>query len=314
MTGRILVTTDGSSRSDGALRMARAFAQEGGSSVRVLSVVDPGRVYGLEHSLVAGATSLAEPFQAARRRARVASQLERAGVAGWPVSVAVGDPGPTIAQFAAELRATLVLLGAPLDRGVPVEKMVELAKLATVPLLAVPSELDRPPRTALVGVDFSAFSIGAARTAAELLEPGGTLHLVHVALALPRWPHLSAAMREWERTYRLGAAARLTALSKEILGTARQPLHVETRVARGEPVSALMEAAARFEVDLLAVGTHGHGVPEEGFAGSVAAPLFHQCGRSVLFYPTPRVDAGWPWTLTEPRVAMMTGVADPQLV
>ena len=43
--------------------------------------------------------------------------------------------------------------------------------------------------------------------AASLLEPGGTLHLVHVALALPRWPNMSAAMLEWERTYRLGAHA-----------------------------------------------------------------------------------------------------------
>ena len=35
------------------------------------------------------------------------------------------------------------------------------------PLVAVPAEVTRPPRTALVGVDFSAFSVGAARTALE---------------------------------------------------------------------------------------------------------------------------------------------------
>ena len=314
MTRRILVTTDGSSRADGALRMARALAQSNGSSVCVLSVVDPARVHGLEHSLIAGAPSLAEPYQTTRRRAMVVRQLQRAGDAEWPITVTVGDPGPTIAHHAAEARCSLVLLGGPLDRGVAQEKMEELARLSTVPLLAVPSETVRRPRTALVGVDFSAFSVGAARTAAELLEPGGTLHLVHVALALPRWPHLSSAMQEWERTYRLGAATRLTALSREIVRTARSPLHVETRVARGEPVSALMGAAERFEAELLAVGTHGHGLPEQGFAGSVAAPLFHQAGCSILFYPTPRPDAGWPWTRTEPRVAMATGVADPQLV
>jgi nucleotide-binding universal stress UspA family protein len=314
MIGQILVTTDGSSRSDGALRMARAFAQTRQSAVRVVSVIDPARVHGMEHSLIAGATSLAEPYQMTKRRATVARQLERIGTAGWSISVLVGDPGPTIARFAEEVRSTIVLLGAPLDRGVEKEKMVELARLTAAPLLAVPSETMHPPRTALVGVDFSAFSVAAARTAAELLQPGSTLHLIHVALALPRWPHLSAAMAEWERTYRLGAATRLATLSREILRSARFPLHVETRVVCGEPVSELMAAAEHFAADLLAVGTRGHELPGEGFAGSVAAPLFHEAGCSVLFHPTPHSHAGWPGTRMERHVAIATGVADPQLV
>jgi nucleotide-binding universal stress UspA family protein len=314
MTSRILVTTDGSSRSDGAMRLARALARRAKTEVLVLSVVDPGRVYGLEHSLIAGATALAEPYEITRRRTAVARQIDRAVGAAWPVSIMIGDPGPTIAQYAAEKRASLVLLGGPLDRGSAREKMIELARLTAIPLLAVPAGIMDPPRSALVGVDFSPSSVGAARMATELLEPDGVLHLIHVALALPTWPTLSSAMREWERTYRVGAASRLSALGREILGSALRPLRVETRVIRGEPDSALLDAARRFEVEVLAVGTHGQGDAEAGFAGSATVPLFNQVGRSVLFYPASGRKTVCASALTDPRVAAATGVADPQLV
>jgi nucleotide-binding universal stress UspA family protein len=318
MGKRILVATDGSSSSDGAMRAAGALAAAENASVHVLSVVDLELIYGFESRFgLVDAPVPVELCETTRRQRAVSRQLERIGEPRWPVSVEVGERGATIARYARELRASLVMIGAESHhelggawRG---ETLSDFVRLATTPLLIVPASVAHRPRTALVGVDFSSFSMAAARAAAELLEPGGTLHLVHVALEPPRWPHESRDLEEWERTYQLGAATRLAAFGRELVGTAHSPLHVETRVRRGDPALELLAAADRYEVDLIAVGEFGHGYVGAALAGSVSTPVIHGAGCAVLVYP-PRIGSERPWESSAARDAAVSAVGDRQLV
>src|SRR5690606_41881233 len=45
--------------------------------------------------------------------------------------------------------------------------------------ISVPAEYGELPSKALAAIDFTSYSLDAARTAATFLEPGGQLHLVH---------------------------------------------------------------------------------------------------------------------------------------
>jgi nucleotide-binding universal stress UspA family protein len=205
----------------------------------------------------------------------------------------VGERGATIARLAGEISASLVVMGAetpPLLAGVrPGQTLAELVGMARTPLLIVPPGASVPPRSALVGVDFDELSLSAARAAAGLLEPGGTLHLVHVAREAGSW-----AEELYEPERGLQPAARLAALGRELCDASGGALRVETRVARGDPALDLLATADRLGVELVALGTHGEGFAGEPLTGRVSAAVVHGASCCVLVFP-PRAGADLPW-------------------
>ncbi len=133
----------------------------------------------------------------------------------------------------------------------------------------------------LVGVDGSPEGIEAARQAASLLEPAGTLTLVSaydVAMAAVGGGGLAAPVYDDE--------ASLVELADEALeaaGTAISETPAGTKRLRGgRPWEELLREVEREHVSAVAVGTHGKGRLKGILLGSTATELIHKASCSVL--------------------------------
>lgn len=99
MAARILVATDGSPASLGALRMARAFSDRNpGTRVRVVSVLEPLSVYDAGLGTTVG-IDVDGPSREVRLRQLEEQVREVAGPNNdWGVEVAYGVPARTIVR------------------------------------------------------------------------------------------------------------------------------------------------------------------------------------------------------------------------
>lgn len=289
MSGPILVASDGSRGSEGALRTGLALAREQGRDVEVVAVLQPFPRYpvgGL--APFPEGYALYETIQAESLKLAVSEQLRGLGddAAGWPMSVEVGNPAATIARHAHERGAGLIVVGAgqrvPLDRWLGNETALKVVRLATVPVLVVPHTAADLPRRALVATDFSDHSLRAARAAAEVLGERPHVFLAHMmwaAVEVEPFPSLE----EWRSTYRRAAEARLEEIAAEL--RAGRPLDVECLVAEGDPAQELLGLASRLNVDVIAAGSHGFGFLGRLLLGSVSTRLIRGASCSVLVAP-----------------------------
>ncbi len=131
-----------------------------------------------------------------------------------------------------------------------------------------------PPRTGtgrvLVGVDGSPASIGALRWAGRVATPLGLKIDAVIAWQYP--PSYSMAMGmvpdSFESEYTMILATAVdTAFGNDI------PAGLQTRVAEGFPAQVLLTMSAEPDVDMLVVGSRGHG----GFAGLLIGSTSAYC-------------------------------------
>jgi nucleotide-binding universal stress UspA family protein len=150
-----------------------------------------------------------------------------------------------------------------------------------------PSPSSQPTRTrtsafdaVLCGVDGSRTSLEAARQAARLCVPGGTLRLVAVTWERDVSPMAGSAVSRW-RADRALSEARTIALD---LGV--EP-HV-SEVTAGDPVEALLQRAD--DCDLIAIGVHGRSRSGGVALGTTATALLHRSPVPVLVARRPPAD------------------------
>lgn len=291
MNERILACTHAGDGALGALRMANALAERDGSPVDVLAVVPTVFMEGL--TLYAFPTGLVPEDAASVERFRQEVRAQLAGVGGAVARVEprveIGQVSHTIAGFAQSGAAGLILLGAGrhdvATRLVGGETSLYVSRMARVPVLAVPADAERIPRSAVAAVDFSEYSRDAARTAARLMGPGGVLHLVHAT-----W-FAHAEMRaggDWLADYLAGARGRLHELADVLQRETGVEVHTEIDI--GDPVPSLLQRVRDAGAELLAAGSHGHGFFTRMLLGSTSTRLLRGAGCAVLIAP-PR--AAW---------------------
>jgi nucleotide-binding universal stress UspA family protein len=283
--GPLLVATDGRPAADAALRAARLLAGRTNADVHVVSVVDALALPSPESGAFPDAARFDEERRAGRLSA-VREQLRRvAGEVDWPVEVLTGPPARTLARLAAERGAAAIVVGRRRRRWgeqlLGAELVLRLSTLADVPVLAVAPELTELPRRVVVAVDFSPYSLRAARAAVALLREFATLYLVFVALPLEVPDSWVALTVEYEARM----ADDLRALGAE-LGAPPDVL-VEPVVLRGDPARALLEFGRASRAELVAAGTHGRGFFHRLVLGSVSTRLVRGAECSVLVVPPP---------------------------
>jgi nucleotide-binding universal stress UspA family protein len=61
-----------------------------------------------------------------------------------------------------------------------------------------------------------------------------------------------------------------------------------TEVVEGDPAAEILRKADELEVDLVVMGTHGKGLLEHAFLGSVAEKILHRIKIPVLTIPIPK--------------------------
>ncbi|HEX6537439.1 MAG TPA: universal stress protein [Gemmatimonadaceae bacterium] len=289
MTPRILVATLGRVGSDAALRAAAAIAAAHGATVDVLTVLEPLPIFD------AGFVPTVIPYEDIERQrrdellARVRAQVEEiAGAAnGWKIALRIGSPAHAIVDAARQPHTLLVVLGIgrhePADRIFGNETAIRVSRLSSVPVLAVAPGHGALPSRVIAATDFSPSSLRAARAAASLVAPSGTLTLAHVAPTLEADATLAES---WEGRYAESVAIAFERLRRDI--DVQPGVCVETVVLRGDAAVELLALARRTNAGLIAVGSHGFNFAERMLVGSVAAKLLRTARCSVMVAPADR--------------------------
>lgn len=281
--GPVLVACDGAPAHDTIFTAARHAAEALAARVEVVGVCSP------TVDVAAGAGILPPPVALdERRRLRFLADVERAvsiggGDGSWPVEVRLGAPASTLAEHAAQQKASLLVMGlgrhSPLDRLFGTEVTLSTLRESRVPILAVGATFDAP-RHVVVGTDFSACSIEAARLALKLIGETGRLTLIHVRPSLEQSTPDSQA---WEAEY----SRKLPPLFEDLRTKLDAPsgVHVETVTMRGDAPVALLAYVQQTGADMIAVGTQRHGLLERLIVGSVAARIMRTARCPVLAVP-----------------------------
>lgn len=219
----------------------------------------------------------------------------------WPVTVFYGDPARTIATIAREHDATMIVVGLGkhdrLSRLPGGERALHVLRSADRPVLAVAPDAVALPKTAVVGMDFSAASVRAARAALLTLAEDGRLVLVHIRPLIDLLPlyatkehsreSYESLLERWRAKADEETADLFNRLREELKQYAPKGVKIETQTRSGVVLEQLLAVAEETSANLVAVGTHGPGAIERFFIGSVATEVLRHAGRSVLVAPAP---------------------------
>ena len=286
MIKRLLVATDGSAATAGAVRFATAMAREHGVQVHVLAVLEP-------LTRAAGALTVELPHADEVERMRGAD-LERrvrqlvggafGGTDAWSLAVRRGLVGSAVARHAREVEADLVVLGRrfrPASAPAGHSRALEILALTPLPVLVAARDLTGLPRSAVAAVDFGEASLCAVRTGLDILmHPGGRLKLVHV---IPPLDFPAAILWGWSDTLAREVPSELARFTARLGAPA--DVEVSTAVARNDPGTELITQAREAGVDLVVAGSHGYLYRERVLVGTVARRLLRETSASVLLAP-----------------------------
>jgi len=284
--GTLVVASDGGDESVGALVVARELATRFGSAMELVSVLEPTGVFvpplrSAPPPLHRGATRVQD------RRERLRMLCERALPAGArvPTRILLGDVSTSIATAAKCHRAQLVVTGrvahGTIERAIRRETPLALARVASVPVLSVPSGSARLPRVVVVAVGEGHAAARLGGVARALFEGAVAVHLVSVEPELPAWWDTEARSDEDELTHRtqrtfdaVKAAWKLPA-----------DVPIETHILTGDESDTLLSFAAGVAADLVVVGTvqgrRGFHLP----VASLATKLYRALSCSILLVP-----------------------------
>ena len=300
--GPVLLGNDGFSATDATFRAAKAVAERLGTGVEVVGVLEPFPSY-----LTAPEIPILPPDVESARRETIHTAIERrleamgGGAEQWPILVVYGEPARTLAGVAREHESSMIVVGAGRreQRGRVVfggDRALRVVRSANRPVLVVAPDFHELPKTVVVGIDFSPPSVRAARAALLLVGTEGRLVLVHVRPAIDLMPSpiptigsqsYDALVAVWRRQAEADAAQLFEHLREELRPYVPAGVTVETRTRGGAVLSQLLGVADDVGAEMIAVGTHGPGVVERFFLGSVATNALRASGRTVLVAPPP---------------------------
>ena len=272
----LLIATDGRPAADGAIIVGRSIANRDNEPQELVAVEALERVDErpdatmVQHDL---------PLRLAQQRVRT-TDVRRDS---WPLSIAYGSPGSTIAELADHTQRRLIVMGLHVhprrDRWLGRETVLQVMQRTSCPVLAVDSNRRTIPRRALLAIDFSPSSVAAAAEALRVIGDTGSVYFAHV---IPRTvvPFDAGPQPMYEPDIRL----RLAMLERE-LGLAP---NVETRfvVLRGDPARELLAFAEQEGIELIATGSHGQTAIRGTVLGNVPTALVRAARCSVLVMPT----------------------------
>ena len=287
-SGGLVVATDATPDSDGALRVGLALARRDGVKADVFSVVEAPPFVDLDGTPVPDLDHLVE-IACDERGAMLLAQRDRThpGIHEWPYELAVGPRVDTIVDRACATGASFILLGlgahglgARLSQR---ETALRVIRTAGLPVLALPSDAWGVPHSAIVAVDFTASSEHAARAALDLLGDDGTLYVAHVT---PRVPIPQGDSRTWREITKDAVIPKLEEIVQRL--DPSRGIRVEYVLLHGDPAHELVAFAEQMGIDMIAAGTHGRSALGRLMLGSVSTKLVRTAKCWVLVAPPHR--------------------------
>lgn len=294
MFTHLLVPLDGSALAEAILPTAKFFAVQLPARVTLLHVVEPA-----PPSTIHGDIHLMNAAAAEEYLTRIAREFQDAGVeVSWHVDVAAGgDVAHAIFAHGGELAADLIMLtdhGRSGLREVLVGSIAQqVLQSGQIPVLLVKAqhaEMQHPFKSEkiLVPLDGSALYEPALDVARDLARCfNSILQLVVVVptantLSPERaatgilLPHSTQAVLD------LAQAGAVEYLQKKVEALAKEGLHSEASVERGDVPAKIVEAEERGGADLLVIATHGRAGLDAFWSGSVAPQVLTRARVPVL--------------------------------
>lgn len=282
----ILLACHGGPSSEGAVRVANALSVRTGCDIEVIAVLPPPLPTDYGYGPVFIPDAQTEEVLEEKLLEDVQCQLARCGLGTPEVKVVIGTPAAAIAEQALTGGATLIVVGLGphhfADRALGGETALQLAQIASTPVLAVPAGATALPRRIVAAVDYSPTSLAAARIAASFLTEGDSIELVHVAHEVGAEP----------TSMRGDPAVRLA----ELASTLERPAGVQTstKTLEHDPARALLDYLQGTHAELIALGSHGYGIWKRLLMGSVASKVLRLAQCAVLVVPARCTIAGKP--------------------
>ncbi len=280
---RILCPTDFSPGSEHALSYAMSLAVQHASELIIL------------HSwyLPASAFSLEAPFppevsqqiltDAQQRIDAAVDSARKAGVKQVSGEVVGGIPWTEITHMLDSRGVDLCVIGTHGRTGIKrvllgsvAEKVVRHAHCS---VLAVPWEQTAPVafKNVLVPTDFSASAEYAATLATSLVDPQGSVHLLHCI----ELPIVYGSRFSIPSDFDARATGLLTSEAAKLQRSTTARIHTSHRVgAPGSEILQILEENPA--IDLVVTGSHGRTGIKRALLGSVAEKIVRYAGRPVL--------------------------------
>lgn len=279
---RILVASAGEPDSLGAIRLATTLARRRSASVHALIVAPP-----FPHtfpSIVALAPPMVDDGNRRNALEVLRHQLSTVrGTGEWAIRATTGFAADSINDAARRWPASLLVIGTGehglAGRLLGSETAVKIAMHATVPMLAVPRKARQLPTRAVAAVDFTPSSVAAARMAASLLGPNGTLTLLYASSLIAE----SAAAGTLTDLYTTGARDRLAVIAEHIGRRAKRKVAIA--VGEGSIVDRLLDRVESGPCDLIALGAHEPTLIERLLIGRVRTQVLRAAQCCVLVMP-----------------------------
>jgi universal stress protein E len=261
----ILVATDGSEYSAGAIRTGVALAKARGARLIGLSIA----LNNPEYSTLVPA--LQESAEMRAREALESFDAETGGDAEI-VTREASDPAQGIVAAAHELGADMIVVGRRGRRGLARlmvgDATAKVIGRAECPVLVVPRAARLWEKRILLATDGSRFSEAAAGAAGSLAKQSGLpVSVVSVVT--------SSHSEERRKVAEQAVAAKVERLKS-------MGLQVEGLVVEGRPDEAIARAAEAAGADLIVVGSHGRTGLTKVLLGSVAERVIGQAVCPVL--------------------------------
>lgn len=144
-------------------------------------------------------------------------------------------------------------------------------------------------KTIVAAVDFSNATSGVVSMATRLAKAfGAELHLLHVVEPEPTYTAYGFTPDEFPAMHAFQEEAKHRAnrkLEELLAGVDSDLTGVVTRLVEGSPLHALLEYVKDNRVDMVILGSHGHGVVASLLLGSVAEGMVRKALVPTLLVP-----------------------------
>ncbi len=283
---KLFLAIDNDDNAPAALRVTDALARRGAQPTVLRTMDLMPAVSGTGDSMIVYAESvLGEEFYRDHEAIIVSTIHKVLGAdRAWPVRVVAGEVASTILSEAKSGNAEVLVIGihhhGKFAQAMGENTATRVMSHAGMPVLGVRPDTQKLPRRMMVATDFGDASVEAAHLAANLVNPGGTVILVHATLPTPIVVEGDEGAALVQRE---GIEHAFLNLSAEI--SEGREIHVETVTRTGDAATELLAAAEQIAPDMIATASQRHGFLDRLILGSVSRTVVRDGHWSMLVTP-----------------------------
>ena len=287
---KLFLALDNDDNAPAAIQVTDALARRGALPTVLRTMELMPAVAGTGESMIVYTESvLGEDFYRGQEGIIVSTMRKVLGAdRPWPVRVVVGEAASTIVSEAQSGNAEVLVLGihhhGTFAQALGENTATRVMSHAGMPVIGVRPDTQKLPRRIMVATDFGDASIEAAHLAANLVNPGGTVILVHATLPTPI---LVEGDEGAALVQREGIEHAFLNLSVEI--SEGREIHVETVTRTGDAATELLATAEQIAPDMIATASQRHGFLDRLILGSVSRTVVRDGHWSMLVTPPARI-------------------------